>query len=136
MAIRRARHQIRGCHFSGVKLLPRQTDAERLAALVARRERTDAAIRRLKAKNEKLAHAQDARRKIVAGALALTHTTRNPGSQFARTMIGLLDEYARPHERFLFADLLPGGSATGEGAKLAGDDPLQNGAESISNAAE
>jgi hypothetical protein len=114
----------------------RQSDAERLAALVARRNRTEAAIRRLKTKNEKTARAQDARRKIVAGALALEHTTRNPGSDFARTMLRLLDEYARPHERFLFDDLLPGASPAPDAANLAGDDPLQNRAESISNAAE
>jgi hypothetical protein len=136
MAIRYARHQIRGCHFSGVKLLPRQSDDERLAALLARRNRTEAAIRRIKSKNEKTARAEDARRKIIAGALALEHTTRNPGSEFARTMIRLLDEYARPHERFLFADLLPGPSPTGDAGNLAADDPLQNGAESISSAAE
>jgi hypothetical protein len=46
--------------------MPNTTDAERLASLVARRNRTDAAIRRLKAKNDKVARANDARRKIVA----------------------------------------------------------------------
>ena len=116
--------------------MPRQSDADRLAALVARRNRTDAAIRRIKTKSEKTARAEDARRKIVAGALALEHTTRNPGSEFARVLVRLLDEYARPHERFLFADLLPGPSPTGEGGKLAADDPLQNGAESVFKAAE
>jgi hypothetical protein len=116
--------------------LTRKSDAERLADLVARRERTDAAIRRLKSKNEKTARAQDARRKIVAGALALEHTIKNPGSEFARVMLRLLDEYARPHERFLFPDLLPDASPAPDGEKLAGDDPLQTNAESISNAAE
>jgi hypothetical protein len=116
--------------------MPKLSPDEQLAALVARRNRTETAIRRLKTRNEKAARAQDARRKIVAGALALEHTTRNPGSEFARVLVRLLDEYARPHERFLFADLLPGGSPTGEGKNLAGDDLLQNGAESISNAAE
>jgi hypothetical protein len=115
----------------------KKTDEERLAALVARRNRTDAAIRRLKSKNEKLARAQDARRKIVAGALALEHTIKNPGSEFARIMLRLLDEYARPHERFLFDDLLPGAASPApDGGKLAGDDLLQTNAESISNAAE
>jgi hypothetical protein len=42
-----------------VKPLPRQSDDERLAALVARRNRTEAAIRRIKTKNEKTARAQD-----------------------------------------------------------------------------
>jgi hypothetical protein len=116
--------------------MPRKTDDERLAALVARRNRTDAEIRRLKAKNEKLARAQDARRKIVAGALALEHTIKNPGSEFARIMIRLLDEYARPHERFLFADLLPGPFPAPDAATLAGEAAAQNAGESISSAAE
>ena len=116
--------------------MPRKSDGERLAALVARRNRTDAEIRRLRAKNDKLARAQDARRKIVAGALALAHTIKNPGSEFARIMLRLLDEYARPHERFLFADLLPDVSPAPDGEKLAGDDASQNAVESISTAAE
>jgi hypothetical protein len=116
--------------------MPRKTDEERLTALLARRNRTDAAIRALRSKNEKLARAQDARRKIVAGALALEHTIKNPGSEFARVMLRLLDEYARPHERFLFEDLLPAPSPTPDGEKLAGGDPLQTNAQSISNAAE
>lgn len=114
--------------------MPRQSDAERLAALVARRERTDAQIRRLKSKNEKTARAQDARRKIVAGALALEHTTRNPGSEFARIMLRLLDEYARPHERFLFADLLPGPSPAPDGENLTADEMRAIAPESISAA--
>src|SRR4051795_3211321 len=90
--------------------MPRKPDDERLAALIARRNRTDAEIRRLKAKNEKTARAEDTRRKVIAGALALEHAARNPGSDFARIMTRLLDEYARPQDRRLFADLLPGGS--------------------------
>jgi hypothetical protein len=114
----------------------RKTDDERLAALVARRNRTDAAIRALKAKNEKIARAQDARRKIVAGALALEHTIKNPGSEFARIMLRLLDEYARPHERFLFADLLPDASPAPDGESLAGNEPAQSNAASMSSVAE
>lgn len=115
--------------------MARKTDEERLAALIARRNRADAEIRRIKTKNEKLARAQDARRKIVAGALALEHTVKNPGSEFARIMLGLLDEYARPHERFLFGDLLPSiSSPTPDGENLASDQVRENGAESISAA--
>jgi hypothetical protein len=117
--------------------MPRQSDDERLAALVARRERTEAQIRRIKAKSEKAARANDARRKIIAGALALEHTTRNPGSEFARLLVRLLDEYARPHERFLFADLLPGvPSPAPDGENLASGHALQDAAESISQAAK
>lgn len=111
--------------------MAKRTDDERLAALVARRNRADAAIRRLKAKNEKAARANDARRKIVAGALALEHTIKNPGSDFARVLVRLLDEYARPHERFLFADLLPGPFPTPDGANLTDDAGIANNAESI-----
>jgi hypothetical protein len=116
--------------------LAQKTDAERLAALVARRNRTEAEIRRLKAKNEKAARAQDARRKIIAGALALEHAGRNPGSEFARIMLRLLDEYARPQDRFLFADLLPGPSPAPDGENLAAGVPIENAAESIASAAE
>ena len=67
----------------------------------------------------------DARRKIVAGALALEHTIRNPGSEFARVLVRLLDEYARPHERFLFADLLPGAFPAPDGENLTDDAPYR-----------
>ena len=113
-----------------------KTDEERLAALVARRNRTDAAIRRLKAKNDKIAHANDARRKIVAGALALEHTIRNPGSEFAQVLVRLLDEYARPHERFLFDDLLPGSSPAPDGENFTSDAPIANEAGSVAASAE
>jgi len=137
MAIRRARHQIRRANFfRNDFLMPRKSDEERLNDLLARRNRTDLAIRRLKSKNAKTARAQDARRRIVAGALALEHTIKNPGSDFARIMLRLLDEYARPHERFLFDDLLSGPSPTGDAQNLTSDELRENRAESISNAAE
>jgi hypothetical protein len=116
--------------------MPRKTDDERLAALVARRNRTDAEIRRLKAKSDKLARANDTRRKVIAGALALEHATRNPGSEFAKIVRRLLDEYARPQDRFLFADLLPGPFPAPDAATLAGEAAAQNAGESISDAAE
>jgi hypothetical protein len=116
--------------------MARKTDQERLTLLLARRNRADAEIRRLKAKNEKIARAQDARRKIVAGALALEHTLRNPGSDFAQVLVRLLDEYARPHERFLFADLLPGPYPTLDGENLTDDAPIADNAGSIAASAE
>jgi len=54
---------------------------------------------------QKQARATDARRKIVAGALALEHMEKNPGSEFGKILFRLLDEYTRPHERHLFAFL-------------------------------
>src|SRR4051794_13472710 len=102
--------------------MPRKPDDERLAGLIARRNRTDAEIRRLKAKNEKTARAEDTRRKVIAGALALEHAVRNPGSDFARLMTRLLDEYARPQDRRLFTDLLPGGSPAPDAGNRAADE--------------
>src|SRR3954470_5497675 len=98
--------------------MSRKPDDERLAALIARRNRTDAEIRRLKTKNDKTARAEDTRRKVIAGALALEHAVRNPGSDFAQVMVGLLGEYARPQDRRLFADLLPGASPAPDGENL------------------
>jgi len=102
--------------------MPRKPDDDRLAALIARRNRTDAAIRRIRTKNEKTARAEETRRKVIAGALALEHAARNPGSDFARIMVRLLDEYARPQDRRLFADLLPGGSPAPDGENLTADE--------------
>jgi len=48
------------------------------------------------------ARRDDARRKIIAGALALEHFEKNPGSEFGKIMFRLIDEYARPDERRLF----------------------------------
>jgi hypothetical protein len=115
--------------------MPRKPDDERLVALIARRNRTDAEIRRLKAKNEKTARAEDTRRKVIAGALALEHAARNPGSDFAHIMTRLLDEYARPRDRRLFADLLPNSSPAPDAENLIADDMRAIAPESVSDAA-
>ena len=86
-------------------------------------------------KNEKTARAEDIRRKVIAGALALEHATRNPGSEFARIMVRLLDEYARPQDRRLFAGLLPGPSPAPDAGNLAGDDMRAIAPESVAGAA-
>ena len=49
--------------------------------------------------------AEDARRKIITGALALEHLEKNPDSEFGKVMFRLLDEYTRPDDRPLFAFL-------------------------------
>ena len=115
--------------------MPRKSDDERLAALLARRNRTEAAIRRLRTKNEKTARAEDTRRKVIAGALALEHAARNPGSDFARVMVRLLDEYARPQDRRLFADLLPGPSPAPDAETLPADELRAIAPEPVSDAA-
>jgi hypothetical protein len=87
--------------------MPRQLklDPERLRTLEQRAEKAQRALRRARALEKDQARADDARRKIIAGALALEHMDKNPGSDFGKTLFRLLDEYARPHERHLFAFL-------------------------------
>jgi hypothetical protein len=116
--------------------MPKLSPDEQLAALVARRNRTDAAIRRLKSKTDKKARADDTRRKVIAGALALEHTSKNRGSEFARRLVRLLDEYARPQDRFLFADLLlDGPPLPADAANLTSDQMRAIAPESLSDAA-
>src|SRR3954454_24110300 len=115
--------------------MPRKPDDERLTALIARRNRTDAAIRRLRTKNEKTARAEDTRRKVIAGALALEHAARNPGSDFARLMVRLLDEYARPQDRRLFGDLLSDGSPAPDAENLTADEVRAIAPEAFSDTA-
>jgi hypothetical protein len=79
-----------------VELSPEMTKLHQQLARVQRKIRK-------RGKNEKdQARRDDTHAKIVAGALALEHTKANPGSDFARKMTALLDEYARPDDRKLF----------------------------------
>ena len=88
--------------------MPRQrTDsADRLSTLQQRLERVQRQIRLETTRQKDQARRNDARRKIIAGALALEHFEKNPDSEFARTMLRLIDEYARPDDRPLF-EFLP-----------------------------
>ena len=88
--------------------MPRQRkiSPEQLATLEQRLAKVQRDIRFAKAQEKKQARAEDARRKIIAGALALEHLEKNPDSEFGKTLFRLLDEYTRPHERPLF-EFLP-----------------------------
>ncbi len=88
--------------------MPRQrkVDPEQLKTLEQRLAKAQRDLRYARTLEKKQARAEDARRKIIAGALALEHFEKNPGSEFGKTMLRLLDEYTRPHERQLF-DFLP-----------------------------
>ena len=79
---------------------------ERLSTLEKRLEAIQRQIRREKSAAKGQARADDTRRKIIAGALALEHFAKNPGSDFGKIMFRLIDEYARPEDRVLF-DFLP-----------------------------
>ena len=67
------------------------------------RKRLQAQIKNARARESQRKHRMDTRRKIIAGALALTHTEKNPDSEFARIMLRLIDEYVtKDNERDLF----------------------------------
>jgi hypothetical protein len=85
--------------------MPRQNTTD-LTTLEQRLQKLQRQIRKKKADDKDQARKDDARMKIIAGALALEHFARNPGSEFGKKMFALLDEYVRPDERFLF-DFLP-----------------------------
>jgi hypothetical protein len=87
--------------------MPRQSkhDPDYIDALEKRAAKTNRALRRARAAQRDEARAEDTRRKIIAGALALEHFEKNPGSEFGKIMFRLLDEYTRPDSRYLFAFL-------------------------------
>src|SRR4051794_31307240 len=86
--------------------MPRRSSADRLELLRQKRDQLDAQLKALEARNKQTERKADTRRKIIAGALALEHFERNRDSEFARTLLRLLDEYVvRPHDRALFPDL-------------------------------
>lgn len=103
--------------------MPRPPNPERLTKLVQRFESVKRQLKAAKAEEKKQARRDDTRAKIIAGALALEHTEKNPDSDFARTMLRLLDQYARPDERRLFQILGPSPASasheTGDGVNSA-----------------
>jgi hypothetical protein len=88
--------------------MPRKpiVDDAKLSVLQQRLEKAQRDLKRAKSAQEDEARRLDARRKIIAGALALEHLEKNPGSEFGKTLFALLDEYTRPAERVLF-EFLP-----------------------------
>ena len=78
--------------------MPRASSRE---ALLEQRRQIDERLKRLDAREKELARKADARRKIIAGALALEHAERNEA--FGEELRGLLDRYVeRPADRALF----------------------------------
>jgi len=94
--------------------MPRMTDDEKLAALEKRKAdiramqlRLNRQLRAVQSRQKSKARSDDSRRKIIAGALALEHAARNPGSEFGQVLFRLLDQYTRPEDRWLFEFLPP-----------------------------
>ncbi len=75
-------------------------------AIEDQRRKVEQATQRLKDMQSRARVQQrkdDTRRKIIAGALALEHTEKNPDGTFAKKMLALLDEYVlKAYERSLF----------------------------------
>jgi hypothetical protein len=82
--------------------MPRTVNPERRTTLQQRLERTQRQIRAFDAAEKNKARADDAHYKIIAGALALEHAGKNPGSEFAAVYVGLLKDYVRLTDRWLF----------------------------------
>jgi hypothetical protein len=104
--------------------MPRKpkVDADTITTLEQRLAKAQRLLRAARNTEKKQARADDARRKIIAGALALEHFAKNPGSEFGKIMFRLLDEYARPDERFLF-EFLPVRDPPAVQDNTAPDDP-------------
>jgi hypothetical protein len=105
-----------------------KVDADKLGLLQQRLAKAQRDLRHAQSLQKKQARADDARRKIIAGALALEHMAKNPGSEFGKTMLRLLDEYTRPHERPLF-DFLPVRDAPPSPAPVPVPVPVPDGLE-------
>ena len=86
--------------------MARRTTTARLELLRRKRDQLDAQLRALEARNKQAERKADTRRKVIAGALALEHFAKNPGTEFGAIMFRLLDQYTRPEDRWLF-DFLP-----------------------------
>ncbi|MBV8397894.1 MAG: hypothetical protein JOZ17_04030 [Acetobacteraceae bacterium] len=101
-------------------------------------QRANKAMRKFRAamsQQKEQARSDDARRKIISGALSENHALTNRGSEFTKVYAGLLKEYVRPEDRCLFANvfraLLPSAEAEkllteGEAARLAAERARQD----------
>jgi len=79
----------------------RKTPEQQLEALTLKEAQLKARIQKKRAQVKGQQRKKDTRRKIIAGALALEHMTRD--KQFAATMKQLLQEHVtRPEDRELF----------------------------------
>ena len=77
--------------------------SKRLETLTQRRARLDAQIKDIQARERKKERKEDTRRKIIVGALVLTHMEKNKRSELAKKVKALINEYVvKDKERALF----------------------------------
>ncbi|MBV8401850.1 MAG: hypothetical protein JOZ17_24480 [Acetobacteraceae bacterium] len=93
-------------------------DPEHLQKLEQRANKAMRDFRRAMSEQEKQTRADDARRKIISGALCENHALTNRGSEFATVYSRLLKEYVRPEDRWLFGDVFHALLSSAEAEKL------------------
>lgn len=75
--------------------MPRPRNENALEALEAQREALDRKIKEVAAREKAKKAAEDHRRWLLAGQVAVQRMQDAPGSDFFNTMMGLLNEHAR-----------------------------------------
>lgn len=79
------------------------TSTDKLVKLKQQQEKLTRKIKLEQQRISRQARKTDTRRKIIAGALALTHCEQHPDSEFARTLNALVAQYVtKDTERALF----------------------------------
>jgi hypothetical protein len=105
-----------------------------MTALLKLQEEISQQLKQLKAREKDNERKADTRRKVIAGALALEHLVKNPDSEFAKTLIWLLDNYAEDRSRYLFP-FLPKHDGSQTAGQTPDDAPASPAAPSIAAAA-
>jgi hypothetical protein len=85
--------------------MPRLNPADKMTALLKKQEEIANQLKQLKAREKDTERKADTRRKVIAGALALEHMERHPGSEFSKVFFNLLNDYVEARSRHLFAFL-------------------------------
>ena len=85
--------------------MPRLNSVDKMTALLKKQEEIANQLKQLKAREKDTERKADTRRKVIAGALALEHMERHPGSEFSKVLFSLLNEFVEERSRRLFAFL-------------------------------
>jgi hypothetical protein len=85
--------------------MPRPPNSERIDKLAQKAASAARKLRAARTAEAKQARDIDTRRKIISGALDETHALKNPGSEFAKIHVGLIKQYARPEDRWMFEEV-------------------------------
>jgi hypothetical protein len=98
--------------------MPRPRSGTELESLEAQRMALERKIREVASREKAKKAAEDHRRWLLAGQVAVQHMQAAPDSEFFRTMMGLLDRHARSAaDRALFGlPFLKNGNSSGDEA--------------------